>query len=168
MSLYTADLCDTYADRIQVFPNRYHAYGKVRHLYGSIVTLRLVRNNAALTELLKEPGNGRIIVVDVGAEYYAVVGENLAKLALENGWGGIFVHGYVRDIHITRTLPVGLWALGTCPRKSFETHPGMLNIPLTIDDITVTPGQYLVADEDGIVMVDQDTMHALNEIGAVT
>ena len=168
MPLQTADLCDTYPDRVTVFPDHYRAYGGVRQLHAPIVTLRLVRNNAALIDLLKTPGEGRIVVVDVAAEYYAVVGETLMHLAQENGWGGILVHGYVRDTHITRTLPVGLWALGTCPRKSFDTYPGMLNIPLTIDAITVTPDQHLVIDEDGIVMVDPTIMQALDEIGVTT
>jgi regulator of ribonuclease activity A len=161
MQFYTADVCDEYQNHVQVLPPRYRAYGGVEHLHGPITTLRLTRNNAALIDLLKEPGNRRIVVVDVEAEYYAVVGENLMKLAYENNWAGIFVHGYVRDTHITHTIPVGLWALGTCPRKSFEDNLAHRDIPLTIDEVTITPQHHFMADGDGIIIVDEATMHAL-------
>jgi regulator of ribonuclease activity A len=161
MQFYTADVCDEYQNRVQVLPPRYRAYGGVEHLHGPITTLRLTRNNAALIDLLKEPGNRRIAVVDVAEECYAVVGENLMKLAYANDWAGIFVHGYVRDTHITHTIPVGLWALGTCPRKSFEDNPAHRDIPLTIGQATITPQHHFMADGDGIIIVDEGIMGTL-------
>jgi regulator of ribonuclease activity A len=161
MQFYTADVCDAYRDRVQVLTPRYHAYGGIEHLHGPITTLRLTRNNAALIDLLNEPGNRRIAVVDVDAECYAVVGENLMKLAYANDWAGILVHGYVRDTHITHTIPVGLWALGTCPRKSFEDHPARRDELLTIDGVTITPKHHFMADQDGIIIVDDGIMRDL-------
>jgi regulator of ribonuclease activity A len=161
MQFYTADVCDEHKDRVQVLAPDYYAYGGVEHIHGSITTLRLQRNNAALIDLLKQPGARRIAVVDVDAECYAVVGENLMKLAYENDWAGIFVHGYVRDTHITHTIPVGLWALGTCPRKSFEENPAEHDTALTIGQATITPKHHFMADGDGIIIVDEAIMQSL-------
>ncbi len=161
MQFYTADVCDEHKERVGVLPPHYHAYGGVEHLHGPITTLRLQRNNAALIDLLKEPGERRIVVVDVDAECYAVVGENLMKLAYANDWAGIFVHGYVRDTHITHTIPVGLWALGTCPRKSFETNPYERDTFLHIGEVTITPQHHFMADGDGIIVVDETIMRSL-------
>jgi len=161
MQFYTADVCDTYKERVQVVAPQYRSYGGVEHLNGAITTLKLIHNNAALIDLLNEPGDGRIAVVDVSAECYAVVGENLMKLAYRNNWAGILIHGYVRDTHITHTIPVGLWALGTCPRKSFETHPYQRDIPLRFSGVTFTPGHHFMADGDGIIIVDEATIKAL-------
>ncbi len=161
MQFYTADVCDAYQDRVKILAPHYRSYGGIEHLHGPIVTLRLARDNTPLIALLKEPGNRRIVVVDVAAEYYAVAGENLMKLAHQNNWAGLLIHGYIRDTHITRTIPVGLWALGTCPRKSFENHPGNQDIPLLIDNILITPKHYFVADSDGIIIIENGVIKEL-------
>ncbi len=163
MQFYTADVCDTYQERVGVLAPRYRSYGGVEHLHGSITTLKLTRDNTPLIALLKEPGDRRIAVVDVAAECYAVVGENLMKLAYQNDWAGILIHGYVRDTHITHTIPVGLWALGTCPRKSFESHPGERDIPLVLEGIVLTPEHHFMADGDGIIVVNDRIMKELTQ-----
>jgi regulator of ribonuclease activity A len=85
------------------------------------------------------------------------------KLAYQNDWAGILVHGYVRDTHITHTIPVGLWALGTCPRKSFETNPAQRDVSLKIGDATITPEHHFMADGDGVIIVDEAIMRSLTQ-----
>jgi regulator of ribonuclease activity A len=155
MDFLTADICDAYKEKVRVLAPDYRSYGGVRRFAGPIRTLRLVRNNYELIHLLQEPGEGAIAVVDVGAEYWAVVGENLMRFARTHGWAGILIHGYVRDTHITATLPVGLLALGTCPRKSFESNEGIREVELAFGGVTFRPGDWLFADEDGAVVVDK-------------
>jgi len=155
MKFFTADICDAYKEDVQVLHSGYRSYGGAERFAGPIRTLKLVRNNYELIHLLKEPGEGAVAVVDVGAEYWAVVGENLIKFARDNGWAGILVHGYVRDIHVTVTVPVGLLALGTCPRKSFESNEGIRETELSFGGVTFRPGDWLFADEDGAVVVEK-------------
>ena len=133
----------------------FHAYGGLLKAYGPIVTLKLSDENSDLIALLKEPGDERIIVVDVNAAHYAVVGENLMKLARDNNWAGILINGYVRDTAVTTTIPVGLWALGTYPRKSHDKKPGERNVELNFGGVTFLPGDYLYADEDGIILASK-------------
>ena len=154
MDFFTADICDEYKERVQVLAPGYRNYGGTLRFAGPIRTLRLIRNNYELIHLLQEPGNGAVAVVDVNAEYWAVVGENLMKFAREHGWSGILVHGYIRDTHITATLPVGLLALGTCPRKSFESNEGIRGLNLFFGDVTFRPGDWLFADGDGVVVIE--------------
>ncbi|WP_456453105.1 RraA family protein, partial [Hydrogenimonas sp.] len=101
--------------------------------------------------------------VDVAGAYDAVVGENLMKLAHHNGWAGILVNGYVRDTHITTTISVGLWALGTCPRKSFEHNPGVRDAQLSFGGVTFRNGDYILADLDGIIVTTPDAVEKLQE-----
>jgi len=153
MSFATADLCDEYKEKIQVLELPLVSYGGIGSFSGEIVTVELERNNAALVELLRDvKGEGRVVVVDVDAAYYAVVGDNLMKFAHHNGWAGIIINGYVRDIAITRTIPVGLFALGTCPKKSFEDNPSNLGTSLSFGDVTFEQGTFIYADEDGVVV----------------
>jgi regulator of ribonuclease activity A len=163
MKFYTADICDELKEDVQVLEPGYRAYGGVTEAYGPIQTLKLERNNHELIALLKEEGHDRFVVVDVAGAYDAVVGENLMKLAHHNGWAGILVHGYVRDTHITTTIPVGLWALGTCPRKSFEHNPGKRDVELAFGGVTFRNGDYILADRDGIVVIDASALERLQE-----
>jgi len=160
MGFYTADIADEYHEKIQVLSPEYHAYGGVEKCKGPIATLKLNEENSDLIAMLKEPGEGRIAVVDVDRAHYAVVGENLMKLAYKNGWVGILINGYVRDTHITRTIPVGLWALGTCPRKSHTKQPGERDVTFTFGGVFFKNGEILLADHDGIVVIDEESLAA--------
>jgi regulator of ribonuclease activity A len=153
MEFYTADICDAYREEVQVLAPGFRHFGGIERFAGPIRTLRLRRNNHELIALLKEQGEQAVAVVEVDGAYEAVVGENLMKFARENGWAGILIHGYVRDTHVTRKIPVGLLALGTCPRKSFEKNPGVRGESLHFGDVTFRPGDWLFADGDGTVVV---------------
>jgi len=153
MSFSTADLCDEHKERLQVLALPLQSYGGVTQCSGEIVTVKLDKNNKALVSLLRDhQGEGRVVIVDVEADYNAVVGDTLMKFAHENGWAGIIIHGYVRDIAITRTIPVALYALGTCPKKSFEDNPSEVGGTLRFGGVTFESGAFVYADEDGVVV----------------
>jgi len=151
MKFYTADLCDEHKENVQVLDNVFKSYGKKTKCFGEIVTLKLHEQNGALIALLKSEGRGRVAVVDVDSKYFAVVGENLMKYALENNWAGIIINGYVRDIEQTSQINVSLYALGTCPRKSFKESMFEEDISLEFAGVKINAGEYLYADLDGII-----------------
>jgi len=161
MQYITADICDEHRDEVQVLSHDYKSYGGTETCHGPIATIKLDEENSDLITMLKEPGEGRIAVVDVDGAFYAVVGENLMKFAHENGWAGILINGYVRDTKITKTIPVGLWALGTCSRKSHDKKPAQRNIALTFGGVTFKNGEYLLADHDGIIVIDKKLLGIL-------
>lgn len=153
MKFYTADLCDTYPDKVRVLSPIFKSYGGAKRMMGEIVTLKLPGNNKTLAEFIKTTqGNGRIIVIDVEAQYTAVVGDNMMKFALQNGWAGMLVNGYVRDTKNTKEIDVGLFALGTCPSKIIEPCDGALHVSVSFADVTFCEGEYLYADRDGIIL----------------
>jgi len=158
MGFITADICDEHRDEAQVLSHDYKSYGGAETCHGPIATIKLDEENSDLISMLKEPGLGRIAVVDVNRAFYAVVGENLMKFARDNGWVGILINGYVRDTKITKTIPVGLWALGTCSRKSHDKKPAQRDIELTFGGVTFKNGEYLLADHDGIIIVSKDLL----------
>jgi len=149
----TADLCDKYRDEVRVLNTPLKSYGKVREFCGEIVTLKLNRDNRALVDMLKnENGRGRVAVVDVSQAFYAVVGDTLMGFAYKNDWAGIVINGYVRDTKITKDIEVGLLAVGTCPRKSFEQNESYRDITLEFGGIKFSSGDYLYADSDGVII----------------
>lgn len=152
MKFYTADLCDKYPNDVRVLAPIMKSYGGNKRVMGQIVTVQLTGHNKTLVELLKTDGAGQIAVVDVGALYTAIVGDNLMKFAYENNWAGIVINGYVRDTKNTKEIDVGLFALGTCPKKTMGMSEGTLHLPLSFGDITFNEGDYLYADRDGIIV----------------
>ena len=107
-----------------------------------------------MKETLSTPGEGRVLVVDAGGSFRcALVGEKVASLARDNGWAGIVLHGCVRDVAELAALPVGIKALGSCPRPSGKTGAGEVDVPVSFGNATFTPGATLHADDDGIVVV---------------
>ncbi|SFV57428.1 Ribonuclease E inhibitor RraA [hydrothermal vent metagenome] len=158
MPFFTADICDEHKDDIQVLSHNYKSYGGLEKCEGNILTIKLNKENSDLIKMLKEDGKGQIIVVDVDKEFYAVVGENLMKLAQKNNWKGILINGFVRDTQITKTIPVGLWALGTCARKSHDVSSGVRDIELNFGGVYFRNNDYLLADHDGIIVTHKNVL----------
>lgn len=148
----TADLCDSHPDDVRVLgPGLLDLGGRARFA-GPATTLRVDGDNALVRRALEEPGAGRVLVVDGGGRLdRALVGGNLAALAATNGWAGIVVHGAVRDrLELART-PIGVRALGTCPRKSEKRGTGARDVPVVCCGTAVAPGDHVYADEDGVI-----------------
>ncbi|MCZ6719616.1 MAG: ribonuclease E activity regulator RraA, partial [Gammaproteobacteria bacterium] len=115
--------------------------------------VKVFEDNVLVREALSELGLGRILVVDgAGSLRCALVGDRLVQLAQENGWGGIVVHGCIRDSAEIEKIPIGVKALNTTPRKSAKTGAGVRDIAVTFAGATFAPGNYLYADKDGIVV----------------
>lgn len=153
MNICTPDICDEFDDKIEVLGCDFKSYGGKESFYGEVVTFKLDKNNFDLAQYLKTTdGTGKVMVVDVEKKYYAVVGDNLIKFAFDNNWIGIVVNGYVRDINNTLTFPVGLYAIGTCPRKFIPKQEGFLNQDVEIDGVKITAGDYIYVDINGVVI----------------
>lgn len=153
MTIFTADLCDEYTDKVQVLDAGYKNYGGAESCQGEIITIKLDRNNSDLIKLLRdEDGSGKVVVVDVDQAYFAVVGENLMKFAHKNNYAGIVINGYVRDTFQITDIPVALYALDTCPKKYSPVVPGERGIPLSFGGVDFAQGSYLYADMDGVIV----------------
>jgi regulator of ribonuclease activity A len=153
MTFATADLVDAHPDRLQSCAVQFRSYGGRRVFAGPIRTVRTFEDNALVKELLSTPGEGAVLVVDGGGSLArALVGDILAGLGLANGWNGIVLHGAVRDTVALATLDIGVKALGSNPMKSGKARTGEVDVPVTFGSATFTPGAWLYADEDGILV----------------
>jgi regulator of ribonuclease activity A len=127
-------------------------YGGSRRFAGPAATLRCFEDNSHVRELLREPGNGRVLVIDGGgSRRCALVGDVLAAAAVEHGWAGIVVNGCIRDSGAIAALGIGVMALGVMPRRSEKHGQGVREVPLQILGARVNPGDWVYADEDGVV-----------------
>ncbi|MEK8034770.1 ribonuclease E activity regulator RraA [Ideonella sp. DXS29W] len=156
-TISTCDLCDRFrdsaSDDFRVLPGVFRSYGGRMAFHGPVRTLRCHEANAKLRELLQTPGDGRVIVVDGGASMQrALLGGNLAGFAAQHGWAGVLINGVVRDLAELRAADVGIFALGHCPMPSYKREEGSLDEPVRIQGTWIRPGDWLYADEDGIVV----------------
>jgi regulator of ribonuclease activity A len=151
MSFRTPDLLDAHPELEACEAGLVH-FGGVRRFSGPAVTLRVLEDNSLVRELLKSPGQGRVLVIDGGgSRRCALVGDLLAAAAVENGWNGIVVHGCVRDTVAIAALPLGVLALAPQPRRSEKHGQGVRDVPVEILGARVRPGDVVYADEDGVV-----------------
>ncbi len=150
----TADLCDAHEPRLQVAEaNAFKSYGQHAAFGGPITTIKCFENNPLVRATLSEPGHGRVLVVDGGGSVRrALFGDNIAALAVQNGWAGVIIYGAIRDSSVVDAMPLGVKALGTNPIKSSKQHPGDRDVPVTFAGVTFVPGHYVYADRDGIVV----------------
>ena len=149
----TADLCDDHPEATFVAEPIFRDFGGAIAFAGPIATVQVYEDNTSVRALLETPGAGRVLVVDGGGSLRcALVGDQLAQLALDNGWAGIVVYGCVRDTATLAQMPIGVKALAALPRRSEKRAPGHVGIPVTFAGVTFAPGQYLYADADGIVI----------------
>ena len=166
MTMMTADLCDEYAADIQVAEPVFRIYGSRRSFCGQVVTVRVFEDNSLVRSALEEAGNGQVLVVDGGASRRcALLGGDIARLASENGWSGVIINGCIRDRLDIDATDIGVRALDTCPRKSRKQGLGERDVDLCFAGIDVTPGDYIFADEDGVVVSARDLSQSVNEAG---
>ena len=155
----TADLCDEFGSAVGVAEPLFMDYGGVRSFCGQIATVEVLDDNVLVREALESDGEGRVLVVDGKASTRcALLGEKLAWLAHERGWAGIVVNGGVRDSAETGGVPVGIKALHAVPRRSGKEGVGDRDVPVSFAGISFNPGEYLYADEDGIVVAARDLL----------
>lgn len=149
----TPDLCDAHEGKVRVADPGFVAYGGKARFHGRIVTLKIFEDNTLVRTLLESPGEGSVLVVDGGgSRRCALVGDQLAQLGVKNAWAGIIVYGCIRDSAAIAGMAIGIKALGTHPLKSVKRGVGERDLAVTFHGVTFTPGEYVYADEDGIVL----------------
>ena len=155
MTESTCDLYDTLGPSARVLPPVFLDFGGRPRFGGVIVTARCFEDNSRVKEILATPGSGKVLVVDGGgSQRCALMGDLIAKSAVDNGWEGVVIYGCIRDRVALRELALGIKALAAIPRKSERRGEGQLQIPIEIAGVACRPGDRLVADEDGVIILD--------------
>ena len=159
----TPDISDRWPEQTRLIPQTFIQYGAQSIFYGEIVTVKCFEDNSRVKELLATPGHGKVLVVDGGgSRRKALMGDLIAESAVKSGWAGVVIYGVIRDAGTISTLDLGVQALGTVPIKTERKGVGDVNVNIDIAGVTLSPGMYLYADSNGI-LVTQDELD-LNEL----
>ena len=153
----TCDLCDLHDAQVRVVDLPLRDFGGRLAFNGIVSTVRATEDNSRVREAVEEPGQGRVLVIDGGGSMRrAMLGDLLAAKAAENGWAGVVVFGAIRDSGAIGALELGVKALGTCPRKTDKLGAGERDVEVEFGGVRIRPGDWLCADEDGVVLADTD------------
>ncbi|HHF3337041.1 TPA: ribonuclease E activity regulator RraA [Haemophilus influenzae] len=153
MFIDTSELCDLYAEQVDVVEPIFSSFGGVSHFYGKVTTVKCFESNGLIAEVLEENGEGRVLVIDGGgAVRRGLIDAELAQLAVDNGWEGIIVYGAVCQIQQLENLDIGIHALAPIPVSADESSAGESDIPVNFGGVTFFPEDYIYADLTGIIL----------------
>lgn len=153
MNISTPDLCDAHPDLVRVVAPMFNNYGGRKAFGGPIVTVKCFEDNSVVKQQVAEPGDGRVMVVDGGGSLRcALLGDLLAAKAMQNNWAGLIIYGCIRDVDEIANMDIGVQALNTIPIKSVRKGVGELNEQVSFGGVTFNPGEYLYADNNGVIV----------------
>lgn len=140
----------------------YHKEGK---LLGTAITVKTRPGDNLMVHKaidLAEPGD--VIVVDAGGDTTnAIVGEIMLRLAQKQGIKGFVIDGAIRDIAAFMNGDFPVYAKGVTHRGPYKDGPGEINVPISIGGTLVSPGDIVLGDEDGVVIIPADQAEQILE-----
>ncbi len=156
MSFSTPDLCDDHPKLVRVLEPMMGNFGGRESFGGEVVTIKCHEDNSLVKEQAGNSGQGKVMVVDGGGSLRrALLGDMIAENAVKNGWEGIIIYGCVRDVDALVTLDLGVQALASIPLKTDKRGIGDLNVPVTFGGVTFNPGDYVYADNNGVIVSNE-------------
>lgn len=154
----TCDLCDIHKNdssgTFRVLPPVFRDFGSIKKFSGQVTTIKCFEDNSLVKAAVDSPGHGRVLVVDGGASLRrALLGGNLGAAAARNGWAGVLIDGCVRDLAELAQCSTGIRALAAIPLPTEKRNEGQRDIAVLVQGVWIRPGDWLYADEDGIVVM---------------
>jgi 4-hydroxy-4-methyl-2-oxoglutarate aldolase len=153
---------------LRILPRELRPYTRGIRMVGRAVTVAASRDLVPVLAGLEQCGAGDVLVVDAGTTEHAVLGELFATEAVRREMAGLVIYGLCRDTATLAQLPLPIYALGSIPRAA-----GAAALPITqqlvrLGEVEVQPGDILLGDDDGIVVVsDAELDAALDTAGAI-
>jgi RraA family protein len=141
------------------------AFHKSAKMLGTAFTVRTRSGDNLMVHKaidLAEPGD--VIVVDAGGEMsQAIIGEIMMSLALKKGLAGFVIDGAIRDSTAFQVKDFPCYARGITHRGPHKEGPGEINVPITVGNMIIHPGDIMVGDEDGVVAIPLDAAEEILE-----
>ncbi|HEX6757428.1 MAG TPA: hypothetical protein VF086_03300 [Propionibacteriaceae bacterium] len=153
---------------LRILPRELRPYSNGIRMVGRAVTVAASADLVPVLAGLEQCGGGDILVVDAGTTEHAVLGELFATEAVRRGMAGIVVYGLCRDTATLTQMRLPVYALGTIPRAVGANQLPVSQQPIRLGGIEVRPGEILVGDDDGIVVLsDAELGEALETAEAI-
>ncbi|MBH0058377.1 ribonuclease E activity regulator RraA [Pseudoalteromonas sp. SWXJZ94C] len=153
MDYSTSDLCDHFADVVDVLEPMFINFGGRHSFGGRIKTVKCFENNELIRELLSQDGTDLVLLIDGGGSTRrALIDIELAELACENNWNGIVVYGAVRHVDELEELDLGIQAIASIPVAADSEGAGEDAIGVNFAGVSFFDDDFIYADSTGIVL----------------
>ncbi len=101
---------------------------------------------------MAQPGDV-IVLANKGSMSRSLCGEIMSNYAKSRGLAGIIIDGCVRDSAALREMDFPVYAKGITPNGPYKNGPGEMNFPVSFAGIIINPGDIIVGDADGLLVV---------------
>ncbi|QIS15113.1 RraA family protein [Nocardia arthritidis] len=166
-SVDTTSICD--ADKsIRVLDSGIRGRSANRRILGPAFTIRCRGDFFGVLRAVEAAAPGDVLVVDGGGIEIAYAGELFARGALARGLGGIIVDGGYRDIAYVRGCELPVYSRFVTPMAGTTSDLGELQISITCGGVPVAPGELIMADDEGVIVVDPKRVESLLDSAAAT
>ncbi len=153
MEYNTSELCNVYADLIDVVEPIFCNYGGRASFGGKVVTIKCFEQNGLIRQLAETDGEGKVLVIDGGGSTRrALIDIYIAETAANNGWEGIVCYGSVRDVDALEDVELGIQGLVSIPVCATESEAGESDLAVNFGGVTFLPDDHIYADNTGIIL----------------
>jgi regulator of RNase E activity RraA len=160
----TGNVCDA-MDRFGAMDYRIQALDRASRMCGPAITVRTrPGDNLAVYQALEVARPGDVLVI---ATYdyttTSTIGDLVVNVARRRGLAGIVCDGLCRDASGIRATGLPVFTRGTSPSSPGKDGPGEINAPVSCGGVSVRPGDLVLGDEDGVVVVPRRDLDAVAE-----
>lgn len=162
LAVDTTALCD--ADKTtRVMHSAIRPRSAQQRIFGRAFTVRCRDDFLGVLQAVETAAPGDVVVVDGGEREIALGGELFARGALKRSLGGIVVDAGYRDMAYVASCELPVYSRFVTPISGTAAKLGELQVPVTCGGVTVNPGDLVLADGEGLIVVGPDRIHDLLE-----
>lgn len=153
MEYNTSELCDLFADNVDVVEAIFVNYGGRLSYGGEITTVKCFEDKGLIDKVLSQPGKGKVLLIDGGGSTRrALIDVSTATLAVENDWEGIVCYGSVREVDQLEDIDIGIHAIASIPVNAAFEQTGEVDVAVNFAAVTFLPEDHIYADSTGIIL----------------
>lgn len=153
MEYNTSELCDLFADSIDVLDPIFISFGGRTSFGGEVTTVKCFEDKGLIDKVVNENGAGKVLLIDGGGSTRrALLDAMNVQTAVENQWEGIICYGSVRDVDVLEDSDIGIHAVASIPVGADSDDIGDINIAVNFAGVTFLPEDHIYADSTGIVL----------------
>ena len=153
MEYNTSELCDIYADMVDVVEPMFMNFGGKSSFGGKVTTIKCFENLGLIAEVVQQPGLGKVLLIDGGGSLRrALIDSDIAQVAFDNEWEGIIVYGCIREVEQLEDINIGIQSLASIPVGADDSRTGDLDVAVNFGGVTFLPEDHIYADSTGIIL----------------
>ena len=153
MEYNTSELCDLFADSVDVVDPIFASFGGRYSFGGEITTIKCFEDRGLIDRVLAQPGAGKVLLIDGGgSSRRALFDASSAQVAIDNDWEGVVIYGSVREVDSLAELDIGVLAVAAIPVNAECESSGEVDLPVNFGGVTFLPEDHLYADSTGVIL----------------